>query len=88
MSEKTAVIKREYKGILDFYKKKLGYGFINIPEIEGKDKEPDMFLHYSNVPDELLPLLVPGAKIEFDLGVYDHPKKGEMLSAINVIVNN
>lgn len=77
---------RDYKGTIDFYKKKLGYGFINLPIIEGRDKEPDMFLHYSNVPEELIPQLIPGANVEFDVGIYNHPTKGEMLSAINVIV--
>ena len=84
--DQTEETTRDYKGTIDFYKKKLGFGFINLPVIEGKDKEADMFLHYTNVSEELIPQLIPGAKVEFDVGVYAHPTKGDMLSAINVIV--
>ncbi len=77
-------VKRDCQGTISFYKQKLGFGFIKFPEIEGGTEQPDMFLHYTDVPEDLKSQLKPEVKVEFDAGTFDHPTKGKVIKAINL----
>ena len=69
----AATEERDYKGVVQFYKKGKGFGFIR--ENAGKDRKDDVFVHFTDVEKAGLKSLVPDQKVAYDVGEYDRKYK-------------
>lgn len=72
----TAKMKHRRNGVVLWYDQQKHYGFISV---EGSE---DVFLHFSQIQKSNLSQIIPGARVEFDLG-----KRPQGLCALNVSVS-
>lgn len=79
-------VEREYKGKVDFYKKRKGFGFI-IPDGQEKMKG-DIFVHFSDVELAGIKSLKPEMRLAFNVGDFKHSSGETRLKAVDIIVLN
>ena len=80
----SQTVEREYKGTIDFYKKRKGFGFV-IPENQKKG-DGDIFIHHSDLKIAGLDSIKPETTIAFNVWDFEHPVKGTVLKAVDIIV--
>lgn len=84
----------ECEGIVQFYKKGKGFGFIR--EKGGKSRRDDIFVHHSDVIKAGLSKLKPDQKVGYDIGPYVRKLKvnneeettEESFKAVNLVLIN